>query len=532
MSRFNRKMSVLALVGGAFLAARTTPAFGQIELQKLVTTDTVPGSLLIFGKDIAISGDRAVVGAIYRDPFEIVSSGFVYVYRHDAGGWLLETRLSPPDGAPTKLFGSAVDVSADFIVVGVPFDAGMAYVFRREGTAWLEDARLTPAGGSIDNAFGFSVAIAGDVIVVGAHVDDEAGPDAGAVYVFRRTNGQWIQEAKLTAGDASGFAWFGRALSLDGSTVLVGSPFDDPAGNSAAGSAYVFQYDGTRWIEEQKLVGSDTSAGDQFGESLRLAGDCALIRAPYYDDPVRSIYVFRRDGSQWMEQPKLVPGDVQGVSFFAIALSRDFALLGNGSDDTVGADSGAAYLFSRAGRGWTQVAKLIASDAAAGDEFGGFSAVGDGFAFIGSEEPHPGDVVGSVYVFSLPPFIPIPTVSQWGMIVLTLFLLSAASILVRPHRRTRVRYPGSGKSCAHAVSLLSALSMFSASTMAQTPNLNAPHHPEHLLVRFKAGVTDTLRAQVNTSVGALELRRYRFVDGLTLARRWVMAGLYPKPSAV
>ena len=192
----------------------------------------------------------------------------------------------------------------------------------------------------VDDRFGGSVAISGDTVVVGAPRDDDAGFDSGSVYVFVRSGTTWTEEAKLTASDAAAEDEFGVSVALSGDTALVGASGDDDAG-SGSGSAYVFVRNGTSWSQQVKLTASDAAAEDGFGASVALSGDTALVGASGDDGTgvsSGSAYVFVRNGTSWIQQAKLTASDAAAIDYFgySVALSGETALVGAPFNDGVG----------------------------------------------------------------------------------------------------------------------------------------------------------------------------------------------------
>ena len=113
---------------------------------------------------------------------------------------------------------------------------------------------------------------------MGAPTDDDGFLNSGSAYVFRFDGANWVQEAKLTASDAAENARFGRSVSLSGDVALIGGPGDEDNG-VRSGSAYVFRFDGSNWVEEAELTASDAAAEDRFGLAVSISGDRALIGA-------------------------------------------------------------------------------------------------------------------------------------------------------------------------------------------------------------------------------------------------------------
>jgi len=128
--------------------------------------------------------------------------------------------------------------------------------------------------------------------VIGAYYDSHAGETwAGSAYAFVRSHGVWTQQAKLTASDATATDGFGYSVSVAGDTAVIGAPYDDHAGRFAAGSAYVFRRSGGVWMQQAKLTASDAASFDQFGfsVSVSLSADRAMIGARY-DSHAGGIY--------------------------------------------------------------------------------------------------------------------------------------------------------------------------------------------------------------------------------------------------
>ncbi|TFB11899.1 hypothetical protein E3V55_02505, partial [Candidatus Marinimicrobia bacterium MT.SAG.3] len=258
------------------------PAYAQISEFKITAADGAAGDL--FGNSVSISGDYAVVGA-RRDDDNGISSGSAYVYKRTGTSWAQEAKLLASDGAADDLFGWSVSISGDYAVVGARRDddngisSGSAYVYKRTGTSWAQEAKLLASDGAADDLFGWSVSISGDYAVVGAFGDDDNGTDAGSAYVFKRTGTSWAQEAKLLASDSGVGDQFGNSVSISGDYAVVGAWLDDDSG-SASGSAYLFTRSGTSWAQKAKLLASDGATEGFFGKSVSISGDYAIVGAP------------------------------------------------------------------------------------------------------------------------------------------------------------------------------------------------------------------------------------------------------------
>jgi hypothetical protein len=390
----NRSLLVLLITISMF--PRTL--LSQPTETKLTASDGEQGDG--FGVSVSISGDYAVVGA----GGDANCSGSAYVFRRDGTAWIEETKLTASDGAEGDEFGVSVSISGDYAVVGAYGDAnyrGSAYVFRQDGTAWVEETKLTASDGAEGDSFGWSVSISGDYAVVGAGGDANY---SGSAYVFRRDGTAWVDETKLTASDGAAYDNFGRSVSISGHYAVVGASGDDDNGLSS-GSAYVFRRDGTAWVEETKLTARDGTPGHGFGESVSISGDDAFVGASGDDDNglgSGSAYVFRRDGTAWVEKAKLIASDGAAYDYFggSVSISGDYAVVAAVANDDNGEWSGSAYVFRRDGPAWVEEAKLTASDGAAYDYFGRSVSISGDDAVVGAFlDDDNGEGSGSAYVY-------------------------------------------------------------------------------------------------------------------------------------
>ncbi len=346
-----------------------------------------------FGLSVAADGNVAVIGAPTDDDVAL-DSGAAYIYRFVGSSWVETDKLKKPDTEFADLFGYEVAVHGDVAMIaalGHRVDGVLAssvYVYRFDGFTWTNEQRLAASDTAPDNTFGSSISIDGDVAVIGASGDDENGPFSGAAYVFRFNGSSWVEEQKLTASDGMVDEAFGRQVVVQGDRALVTAIGDrDQDGGFAAGSAYAFRFDGSTWIEEQKLTALDAQASDQFGDSLALDGDTAVI-GTYIKDNRGAAYVFRFDGSAWGFQSKLTASDSTLGDHFArsVAVRGDRILIGASRTDVNGTDSGSTYVFRASGNAWVESQKLLAPDGADFDQFGVDVALVEGdLALIAAE---------------------------------------------------------------------------------------------------------------------------------------------------
>ncbi len=318
----------------------------------------------------------------------------------DAENWVQDAYLKPSNTDSADVFGNAVAVDGDTMVVAAPWEsgnqttitnddgvagadnsashAGAVYVFRKDGSGnWIQDAYLKASNAGAGDEFGTAVAISGDIIVVGAYHEssnqttvtnddgtastDNSASSSGAVYVFKKDgSGNWIQDAYLKASNAGANDCFGCSVAVNGDTIVVGAygessnqttvTNDDgtaSTNNSASlsGAVYVFKKDGSgNWIQDAYLKASNSGANDYFGCSIAVNGDTIVVGAC----------------GESSNQAVITNGD------------------GAASNDNSASSSGAAYVFRKDGSGnWIQDAYLKASNTGSSDGFG-FSVATNG----------------------------------------------------------------------------------------------------------------------------------------------------------
>jgi len=363
-----------------------------------------------FGLSVAVAGDTAVVGANLEDAGGFFNTGAAYVFTRSGSSWSEQAKLVASDAAAVDRFGSSVAVSGETVVVGASHedaggsDAGAAYVFTRSGSSWSEQAKLVASDAEAGDLFGRSVAVSGETVVVGAWGEDAGGAGAGAAYVFTRSGGSWSEQAKLTASDAQANDQFGYSTAVSDETVVVGADAEDEGGSNA-GAAYVFTRSGGSWSEQAKLTSSDTQANDRFGSYVAVSGETIVVGAwaeTTSGTSAGAAYVFTRSGGSWSEQAKLMASDAEAGDRFgsSVAVSGETVVVGASHEDAGGSAAGAAYVFARSGGSWSEQAKLTASDATADDRFGFSVAVADETAVVGAYgEDAGGSDAGAAYIY-------------------------------------------------------------------------------------------------------------------------------------
>jgi predicted enzyme related to lactoylglutathione lyase len=318
--------------------------------------------------------------------------------------------------------------------------AGAVYVFSRSGTTWIQQAYVKASNTGASDRFGSSVSLSsdGNTLAVGAPYEksnargiggdevDNLAPNAGAAYVFSRSDTEWTQQAYVKASNTDKSDYFGSSVSLssDGNTLAVGAPYEDsnatgiggdennnsvyPAGET--GAVYVFSRSDIEWTQQAYVKASNPGRYDGFGRSLSLSGDGNTLAVAasqeqsnatgiggYEDDnsvfEAGAVYVFSRSSdTEWTQQAYVKASNTNANDTFgkSLSLSSDGNTLAvgawregsnatgiNGDEDDNSLSSemppvgaGAVYVFSRSDIDWTQQAYVKASNPGLYDWFG------------------------------------------------------------------------------------------------------------------------------------------------------------------
>lgn len=382
-----------------------------------------------FGWSVDISGDFAVVGAPQNDfacaDHDDCDAGTVYMFRRTDGEWGLIEILTSPQLDELDYFGYAVAVDGNNAVIGAYFTnngSGEAYSYLDDpGVGWRKEQAIGTPSVQFNDQFGRAVSVDSERAIIGAP-RALSTPQAGRVgeaYIFRYDGSgggdAWTQEQIITSSDGEEFDRFGTATSINGEVAIVGAMDNDdacpevPACNS--GSAYVYRFNKSQWIEEQKLIADDLVQGDRFGYSVSISGNVALVGAPVqYKNGANAsaAYVFHRseNGSVWVLEQKLQPDEIYGGDEFglSVAIQHDLAVIGAPGTDGAWQKSGSVFVYRFDGIIWRKWAELIADDAAEGDRLGASVAFGQNGVLAGAwGDCEVGCEIGSAYVFVIGP---------------------------------------------------------------------------------------------------------------------------------
>jgi len=333
-----------------------------------------------FGIAVALSEDTAAVGSLYSPRVRGATqpnTGSVYVYARGGDGWVFLQRLAPPDFAkdyssdPNLGLSASLAISDNTLAVAAPGRRdlqgrmGAVYIFSRRNGRWIQRGTLTVNSQPYHNPFASAVALQGRTLVVGAREDNIPGhpSDGGFAYVFESFGDRWVQRAKLLSGNVPSY-FRTTCVAIDGDTIAVGG----------SGSVHVFARNGLAWNRQAQITATN---GTGFGNSVSLSGDTLAVGAP--SDGNGTAYIYIRVGQRWQFEGRLTFG-YRSQFGHKVVLHQG----ANGLEVMVSAPSynpeqyrydtrrqGGAHLFARTPEGWLLKQQFLAPPHASnGDRFG------------------------------------------------------------------------------------------------------------------------------------------------------------------
>jgi hypothetical protein len=309
-----------------------------------------------FGWSVAVSGATVIAGADRRDQDGAPEAGAAEVFSAtgEGGAWRWVATLRPDVVLPGDASGSSVAVDGNTAAVGAPGraagpsfpDSGAVFVFQQRDSKWHLEARLSAPAPEAHAAFGHAVAVAGDTILVGAI---GANALSGAAYLFRRRQGRWEFETELRRPQGGFLERYGASVALDRDWAVVGHPRAPVGERTRAGAAHVFQRREDGWSHVEVLGARPARSDEEFGRAISLSGDWLAVGTQFGDDAGLNTgvgYLFRRCGGRWcFEHAVLAQGagsmDEVGT---AIALSANAVALGGPRRGPASNASGEVFL--------------------------------------------------------------------------------------------------------------------------------------------------------------------------------------------
>ncbi len=429
-----------SIVGAPFADDGGFSDTGSVSFFNDATTNFVrlhPGSAnnlnAHLGYSVAIEGDNAIAGR----PSQIVSgsalTGQIDTFSYNGTLWATNTiNLTQTGAVAGYRYGHAVALSgllatatAPRTRVGLAQRAGLLESLEKPGATWTKDTDSTVIALadlpslSLDQQFSDDMAMSADWLAVGVEGDDNPnGVDAGAVYLYRNNAGTWTPHSKLTALYGRAGDHFGQGVAIEGNRLFVGAPTFDgfPASTSNAGATYVFNFDGSAWVQSLERMAPTPSADAFFGNRMDLMGDVLAVSATGQNTNAGAVYAYRDLITMASAIPLPIPGLTSGAGAgFGVSVYDPAPGTANDESIAVGAlflnaNVGAAWVFS--GATFASVVPL-ANPTPATRFFGNSVAIFNGRVAVGAPTASPAPS-GAVHVFTGVGYANVQTLSPTG----------------------------------------------------------------------------------------------------------------------
>ncbi len=426
------------------------------ELTKILAIDKNTNDY--FGNAVSISGDYAIVGSKGGD-YDVagqnlmVQAGAAYILKYNSGSasWEQVQKLVSSDRESGDAFGYSVSINGEFAIVGAYTEGqndsngdpassfGAAYVFKLNISTgiWEQKQKLVAFDRYIDDYYGQSVDINSNYAIVGAPFEEEPNgigstENSGSVYIykFNATSQLFEFEQKIVSNNQGAGDQFGTSVSISGTNLLVGKP-NDWNGSTYYGRAELFQK-GITWTHLQYLQSSEVPEDDNFGYSVSIDGNYAIIGARTEtgdasgNNPLSlsgASYIFENNLGTWSQIQKIVANDRAVGDYFgtSVSISGDYAVVGAFAEDQDEAglntlnSSGSVYIlhYNSSSTIWEYEQKIVAGDRAANDNFGFSVSIDGANTIIGAYNKNNSAITkaGASYIFNNSSLLPVELIS-------------------------------------------------------------------------------------------------------------------------
>jgi|GEM_PF-4118395 len=392
----------LSIVLKIFFWVISTCFFFQIasaqNLTKIIPDEG--GVLDFFGSSIAMSGDRLIVSAPFKDKSSAQKdAGAAFIFEREDSTWIQRQMLISNAGGNTRL-GTSVDIFHEYAIVSSTAEQ-RAIIFKYNGNTWVEVTELKPFNGISASNFGTSVAITDEFAFVSSG-EDLVTQNAGAVYVYQRQKDDtWTPFQKLFASNRIKFGLFGSSIDVHGDALAIGSPRT----NGDVAALYVYRWTGREWVEKDILyTPTEFTVGNG---PVDIHEDQLIIGVPRSIEIERyagTAFMYRQLDGQWIEPEKKLLDDGRLMTYFgsSVAINEDYAVIGAPLYNSFAKDTGVAVVYNNQEGSLEEAYRIIPFDAEAGDRFGAPAIISGGFlAMSATYDDDLGGGSGSVYVHIL-----------------------------------------------------------------------------------------------------------------------------------
>lgn len=315
--------------------------------------DPISGTLTAikqFGSAVAISEQSVIISAKLQGG----QNGAVYIFNYQNGIWSLQGEMTKPGAATNDFFGQSVSISGDLAVIASPGganDDGAVYVYQRTGSNWVLNTTITPDSEFKSKQFGAAVSIFEGYLIIG---DGESGKTKeGSAYIYKYDDfdDNWTKQATLKGGLVTRAANYAFSVAISKDYAVIGARMEnDPHGNNETkkGAVYVYKRKDDVWTNQAKLTASTGVSGDQFGHSVAIVGEHIVIGAENMNSSSGTVVLFTLVGDIWLETFSFIAADGAAQDNFghAVSVSQSYVSVGAHNKKIKKSLSGDVYVYA------------------------------------------------------------------------------------------------------------------------------------------------------------------------------------------
>lgn len=314
-------------------------------------------------------------------------------------------------------FGKSIFIYNEYAIIGsglLPTDGnpqdGCAYIFKYSDGGWHQTCQLNPPPGDELDYAGWNVCMTDEFAIMSSfNAQSLHDQFTGKAYIFKNTgDGIFELMTVLHPLDNISSSQYGHSVAISGDIAVVGAPYNVIDGVSAAGSVYVYFREGDNWIQRHKLVGDSSSQADFFGNSICLSGKKLIVAVPgakvLANENQGVVYYFHFKGLGLTRELKIIAPDGAANDSFgsSVNIKGDRIIIGAPGKQIMGRlQQGRAYTFSVVNDELRYLGRLTASDGNALDRFGDKVSVSNNIAIVSIPMKRTGGISthGKVYVY-------------------------------------------------------------------------------------------------------------------------------------
>ncbi len=386
--------------GFYFTTFKTSPWAGTqaVEIEKILSPTSVTSDQT--GRQISIDGSYALSSSLAADNYG-TNSGQAYIYIKNGDNWIIQQELVPSSIGAGSVYGRYSQISGDFAFVGSEQDSGQGavFVFKRSGGTWTEHQKLQASDGASGDVFGSTLHAKDNQLVIIAEGDDDADTDSGAIYIFEFDGSNWIETSKIVLMNPSSGYIIGNRVYVDGDIIVSAHT----NGNTDTGIGFIFEKNNGIWQQTKTLTPPDLVAGDRLGQSPIIKGNQIFMGTHRQDTFTGAVYVFEKVNNDWIQKQKITASDASINSAFGISSSlyKNTLMIAAHQQDDGLSDAGKMYIFTQDIDGlWNEKSTFQSSVLYTGALYGASTAIYEDYIIVSAwGDSENGPSTGALYSY-------------------------------------------------------------------------------------------------------------------------------------